>query len=62
MEREIGVAETGAAPLGSLENEAEKLGLETGAERTQPAAATHAEAASGFVLVTEVVDGGWVAP
>lgn len=52
MERETGVAETGAVPLGSLENEAKKLGLETVAERMQPAAATRAEVASGFVLVT----------
>lgn len=52
MERETGVVETGAVPLGSLENEAKKQGLETVAERMQLAAATRAEVASGFVLVT----------
>lgn len=58
MERETEAAETGAVPLGSLENEAKKLGLGTVAERMQPAAATRVEVASGFVLVTEVVDDG----
>lgn len=55
MERETGVAETGAVPPGSSESEAKKPGLETVAERTRPAAAARAEVASGFVLVTWVV-------